>query len=137
MMTSIFKLTKVAIAAVAAIHAKCGVAYEVKRHIEDDGDRVESLRGRIQKKHGLLVDDSKTLDGAPPFNLEGFHPSTINQEIVEHKPDAGILGIKTSTTTACLPLYSLCIATRNDQVVDSQCCSGMLVVLVDLSYFLD
>ena len=64
-MTSIFKLTKVAIAAVVATHAKCGVAYEVKWHIENDGDRVESLRGRIQKKHGLLVDDSKTDIGAP------------------------------------------------------------------------
>jgi hypothetical protein len=129
-MTSIFKLTKVAIAAVVAIHAKCGVAYEVKWHIENDGDRVESLRGRIQKKHGLLVDDTKTLDDAPPFDFEGFDPSTINQEIFEHKPDAGILGIKTSTTTACRSLGRTCTATN-------QCCSGMLVVLVDLSYFLD
>jgi hypothetical protein len=128
-MTSIFKLTKVAIAAVVATHAKCGVAYEVKWHIENDGDRIESLRGRIQKKHGLLVDDTKTLDGAPPFDFEGFDPSRINQEIVEHKPDPGILGIKTSTTTACRSLGRTCTATV-------QCCSGMLVSCSSRSFIL-
>ncbi len=126
-MTSIFKLVKVAIAAVVAIDAKCGVAYKVNQHIADDGDRVESLRGRGQKKR-QIVDDIKTVAGALPFDFEGFDASTTNQELVEHQPDAGILGIKTSTTTACIALGRVC--TKN-----SQCCTGKLFILLDLFIF--
>jgi hypothetical protein len=115
-MTSIFKFAKFAIAAVLTIDARCGIAHEVKRDIEDDGDAVESLRGRGQRKKRQLVDDDgKTVgvgDAPPPFDYNGFDAAStttkelVDRRVVERQPDAGILDIKTSTN-----MNRTCIAT--------------------------